>query len=160
MIPPYEPIKTDSNGTVWLNTNYTFDQIEYGEPLPNLNGRIVILGISAKGIAPQIATPQGLYFPPQLQASVVQGVIEGSSISRPVWADTLEIALIVLLSTAIILAMTYGSLYLGIGIFGVTVAATVSSSWYAWNEFQILLDLSAALIIYIVLLFQILVRSR
>ena len=152
MIPPYEPIKTDSNGTVWLNTNYTFDQIEYGKPLPNLNGKIVILGISAKGIAPQIVTPQGLYFPPQLQASVVQGVIEGSSISRPVWADSLEIVLIGLLSTAIILAMTYGSLYLGIGIFGVIVAATVSSSWYAWNEFQILLDLSAALIIYIVLL--------
>ncbi len=152
MIPPYDPIKTDSNGTVWLNTNYTFDQIEYGDELPNLNGKIVILGLSAKGISPQIATPQGLYFPPQLQASVLQGIIEGSSISRPVWADALEIVLIGVLSTAIILAMTYGSLYLGIGIFGLIFAVTVSSSWYAWNEFQILLDLSAALIIYIILL--------
>ena len=152
MIPPYDPIKTDSNGTVWLNTNYTFDQIEYGDELPNLNGKIVILGLSAKGIAPQIATPQGLYFPHQLQASVLQGIIEGSSISRPVWADTLEIGLIALGSSLIILAMTYLSIYYGIAVFGVIVAASVFSSWYAWNEFQILLDLSASLIIYIILL--------
>jgi len=152
MIPPYEPIKTDSNGTIWLNTNYTFDQIEYGEPLEDLNGRTVLVGLSAKGIAPQIPTPQGLYYPHQLQASVVQGVMDGSSISRPVWADTLEIGLIVLGSTLIILTMSYLSIYYGIATFGAIVAGSVFSSWYFWNEFLILLDLTASLLIYIILL--------
>jgi len=152
MIPPYEPMKTDANGTIWLNTNYTFTEIEYGEPLPDLKGLTVLLGLSAKGIAPQVTTPQGLFYPHRLQASVVQGIMDGSSISRPVWADTLEIGLIALGSSLIILAMTYLSIYYGIAVFGVIVAGSVFSSWYAWNEFQILLDLSASLIIYIILL--------
>ena len=152
MIPPYEPMKTDANGTIWLNTNYTFTEIEYGEPLPDLKGLTVLLGLSAKGIAPQVTTPQGLFYPHRLQASVVQGIMDGSSISRPVWADTLEIGLIALGSSLIILAMTYLSIYYGIAVFGAIVAASVFSSWYAWNEFQILLDLSASLIIYIILL--------
>ena len=152
MIPPYEPMKTDSNGTIWLNTNYTFTEIEYGEPLPDLKGLTVLLGLSAKGIAPQVTTPQGLFYPHRLQASVVQGIMDGSSISRPVWADTLEIGLIAFGSSLIILAMTYLSIYYGIAVFGAIVAGSVFSSWYAWNEFQILLDLSASLIIYIILL--------
>ena len=152
MIPPYEPMKTDSNGTIWLNTNYTFTEIEYGEPLPDLKGLTVLLGLSAKGIAPQVSTPQGLFYPHRLQASVVQGIMDGSSISRPVWADTLEIGLIAFGSSLIILAMTYLSIYYGIAVFGAIVAGSVFSSWYAWNEFQILLDLSASLIIYIILL--------
>jgi len=152
MIPPYEPMNTDSNGTIWLNTNYTFTEIEYGEPLPDLKGLTVLLGLSAKGIAPQVTTPQGLFYPHRLQASVVQGIMDGSSISRPVWADTLEIGLIALGSSLIILAMTYLSIYYGIAVFGVIAAGSVFSSWYAWNEFQILLDLTASLLIYIILL--------
>ena len=152
MIPPYKPMKTDSNGIIWLNTNYTFNEIEYGEPLPDLKGKTILVGLSAKGISPQIPTPQGLYYPHQIQASVVQGIMDGSSISRPVWADTLEIGLIVLGSTLIILSMSYLSIYYGIAIFGAIVAGSVFSSWYAWNEFQILLDLTASLLIYIILL--------
>ena len=60
MIPPYKPMKTDSNGIIWLNTNYTFNEIEYGEPLPDLKGKTILVGLSAKGISPQIPTPQGL----------------------------------------------------------------------------------------------------
>ncbi len=151
MIPPYEPMKTDSNGTIWLNTNYTFDEIEYGNPLPDLNGRTVIIGLSAKGVAPQLPTPQGLFFPHQIQASVVQGVMDGSSISRPVWADILEIGLIAVGSTLIILAMSYLSIYSGVVIFSLIVGCSVFSSWYFWNEFKILLDLTASLLIYILL---------
>ena len=151
MIPPYEPMKTDSNGTIWLNTNYTFDEIEYGNPLPNLNGKTVIIGLSAKGVAPQLPTPQGLFFPHQIQASVVQGVMDGSSISRPVWADILEIGLIAVGSTLIILAMSYLSIYSGVVIFSLIVGCSVFSSWYFWNEFKILLDLTASLLIYILL---------
>jgi adenylate cyclase len=151
MIPPYEPMKTDSNGTIWLNTNYTFDEIEYVGKLPNLNGKTVIVGLSAKGVAPQLPTPQGLYYPHQIQASVVQGIMDGSSISRPVWADTLEIALIALGGTLIILSMSYLSIYYGVAFFAVISVGTVFSSWYFWNEFKILLDLTASLLVFILL---------
>ena len=152
MIPPYEPMKTDPNGTIWLNTNYEFTQLEYGvDDLGDLKNKTVLVGLSAKGVAPQLPTPQGLYFPHQIQASTLQTIMDGSSISRPVWADTLEIGLIVLGGTLLILAMSYFSIYAGVGIFSVIFVGSAFSSWYAWNEFQILLDLTACLVIYILL---------
>ena len=44
MIPPYEPIKTDTTGTIWINFSNQFQQIEYSDPLPNLQGKTVIVG--------------------------------------------------------------------------------------------------------------------
>ena len=150
MIPPYEPMKTDPNGTIWLNTNYEFTQFEYGvDDLANLEGKTVIVGLSAKGVAPQIPTPQGLYFPHQLQASTLQTIMDGSSISRPVWADLAEVGLILIGSLVIVLAISYLPILIGAVSAAFVALGSVSVSWYAWNEFQILLDISASLIIYI-----------
>ena len=62
MIPPYDPIKTDYNSSIWLNTNYTHKEYEFGkDTLPNLEGQTVIVGLTASGLASQIPTPQGLF---------------------------------------------------------------------------------------------------
>ena len=154
MIPPYEPIKTNANGTIWLNTNYTYSEIIYQSksPLPDLGGKTVLVGLSAKGLSPQIPTPQGLFYPHQLQASTLQTLIDGSSISRPVWANSLEIALIALGSILIVLGIYYLPIFAGAAVFAVVAAGSSYGAWYVWNEFQILLDLSAPLLIYILLL--------
>ena len=95
MIPPYDPIKTDYNSSIWLNTNYTHVEYEYGKDvLPNLQGRTVVVGLSASGLGVQIPTPQGLFYAHELQASALQTVMDGTSISRPQWADLLELCLL------------------------------------------------------------------
>ena len=69
MIPPYEPIKTDQSGSIWINFSSQFQQIEYSDPLPNLQGKTVIVGVTAEGIMPILSTPRGSAYPHEIQAS-------------------------------------------------------------------------------------------
>jgi len=149
MIPPYAPVKTDSTGSVWINYSNEFDTYEYGEEIPNLQAKIVLLGVSAAGIQPQVATPAGLLYPHQIQAQVLQTLMNGDSISRPQWADAAEIGI----SLAVVLLMVLSIYYLPIWAAGIVFAAGIMSSagivYYTWSESLILLDLTFPLILYI-----------
>ena len=143
-------ISTDINGSIWINPKYHFQGIEYNQdPLPNLEGKTVLIGLTAKGLASQIPTPQGLKSAHQIQASAIQTIMNGDQISRPVWADILEIGLS-LVGALLILVAVY---YLPIWSSGLTFFAVVGLSSYgalfSWNESGILLDISYPLILYI-----------
>ena len=150
MIPPYDPIKTDYNSSIWLNTNYTHTEYEYGKDvLPNLEGQTVLVGLTASGLASQIPTPQGLFSAHQLQASALQTIMDGTSISRPQWADLLELGLMVIGSLMIVTSIYYLSVWIGaVAFFGV-VSAYGALVWYFWTSSGILLDLSYSIIVYI-----------
>ena len=151
MIPPYEPVKTDTNGSIWINTNFTFDSYMYGvDTLPNLNGKTVIVGVTASGIVPQTSTPMGLVYPHQLQASVIQTIMDGSSISRPQWADSMEILVGLILSLVLVLTVYYLPIWASLVVFFSNVAIAASSVYFFWYEWGILLDLSFQLILYII----------
>ena len=152
VLRPFQ-IPTDENGSIWLKWNSHFDEIEYnGEPIPNLNGKTAIVGVTAKGIVPQTATPAGLLYPHQLQASALQTIISDSPISRPQWTFQAEIGLILIGSLLIVLSVYYLPIWISFAFFFLTSTAATALSYYVWNEFLILLDLSASLIIYILLL--------
>jgi len=152
ILRPFQ-IPTDENGSIWLKWNTQFDEIEYnGNPIPNLNGKTAIVGVTAKGIVPQTATPSGLLYPHQLQASALQTIISDSPISRPQWTFQAEIGLILIGSLLIVLSVYYLPIWLSFVLFFLTSTAATALSYYVWNEFLILLDLSASLIIYILLL--------
>jgi len=151
MIPPYEPVKTDTNGSIWINTNFTFDSYVYGvDALPNLNGKTVIVGVTASGIVPQTSTPMGLVYPHQLQASVIQTIMDGSSISRPQWADSMEILAGLILSLILVLTVYYLPIWASLVVFFSNVAIAATSVYFFWYEWGILLDLSFQLILYII----------
>ncbi len=149
MIPPYAPIKTDSTGSVWINYSNEFDTYEYGEEIPNLQAKIVLLGVSAAGIQPQVATPAGLLYPHQIQAQVLQTLMNGDSISRPQWADAAEIGI----SLIVVVLLVLSVYYLPIWASGIAFFAGLMSSagivYYSWSESLILLDLTFPLILYI-----------
>ena len=152
ILRPFQ-IPTDENGSIWLKWNAQFDEIEYnGNPIPNLNGKTAIVGVTAKGIVPQTATPAGLLYPHQLQASALQTIISDSPISRPQWTFQAEIGLILIGSLLIVLSVYYLPIWIAFVLFFLTSTAATALSYYVWNEFLILLDLSASLIIYILLL--------
>jgi len=149
MIPPYAPIKTDSTGSVWINYSNEFDTYEYGEEIPNLQAKIVLLGVSAAGIQPQVATPAGLLYPHQIQGQVLQTLMNGDSISRPQWADAAEIGI----SLVVVVLLVLSVYYLPIWASGIAFFAGIISSagivYYSWSESLILLDLTFPLILYI-----------
>ena len=152
VIRPFE-VPTDGDGSIWLKWNTKFTELEYNKGLPltnNLEGRTVIVGVSAKGLSNQIPTPGGLMYPHQLQATALQTIFSDNPISRPVWADTLEIVVMLLGSLLIVFAIYRLPIYAGVVVFFGVVAGSAYAAWYVWNGFFILLDLSASLIIYII----------
>jgi len=150
MIPPYEPIKTDYNSSIWLNTNYTHVEYEYGKDvLPNLQGRTVLVGLSASGLGVQIPTPQGLFYAHELQASALQTVMDGTSISRPQWADLLEMALTLVGALGIVFGIYYLSVVVGSVLAFLIGLGYSFSVWYVWTSMGVLLDLTYPIIVYI-----------
>jgi|TARA_R110002153_G_scaffold236325_2_gene390469 adenylate cyclase len=143
-------ITTDSNGSIWINPNYTFKEINYvPNSLPNLEGSVVLIGLTAKGLSSQIPTPSGLRSAHSLQAAALETILSGDSISRPVWADLLEIAVILIGVSFIILSIYYLSITTSLVTFILTLGLTSAGVFYFWNESQILIDISYSLIIFI-----------
>ena len=146
-------IPTDERGSIWLKWNTQFESIDYnGQPLPDLKGKTAIIGVTAKGIVPQVSTPAGLLYPHEIQANALQTIISDKPISRPQWTFMAELGMIVLGSLLIVLSIYYLPIWIGAAVFVGSAFLTGLASYYAWYEFSILLDLSATLIIYILLL--------
>ena len=103
-IPSFETIKTDEYGRVFVNPNYRFQSVEIGEgPLPDLSGKIVIVGVTAAGIANPVATPVGAQHPHVLQASILETLINGDSVSIPNWSAIADLAAFLGLALALII---------------------------------------------------------
>jgi adenylate cyclase len=154
MIPPYEPIKTDYTGSIWINFSNQFQQMEYSDPLPDLQGKTVIVGVIAEGIQPILSTPAGPAYPHQIQASALQTIMNGDSITRPYWADLVEIALIVLGGLLIILAVYKLPALIGLGVFVFVGSSAIGFSAYEWTNSMYLLDWSFATFLFIIVFAQ------
>ena len=116
-IPSFETIKTDEYGRVFINPNYQFQSVEIGkDPLPDLKGKIVVLGVTAAGLSNPVATPAGAQYPHQLQASILETLIKGDSVSIPNWAQLVDLAalLVLALSLIIISRLKYSIVWIGL----------------------------------------------
>jgi adenylate cyclase len=102
-IPSFETIKTDEYGRVFVNPNYVFPTVEVGSDIPRLDGKIVILGVTAAGIANPVATPSGAQHPHVLQASLLETLINGDSVSIPNWSAIADLAAFLGLALALII---------------------------------------------------------
>ena len=143
-------IPTDVNGSIWINPTYRFQDIEYnGEPLPDLQGKTVLVGLTAKGLASQIPTSQGLKSAHQIQGSVLQTIMNEDLITRPLWADILEIGLSLIGALLIVGAVYYLPIWSSGLTFFAVVGLSVYGALFSWSEFGYLLDISYPVILYI-----------
>ena len=80
----FEPIVTQPDGTAYIRFNNKFETIEYtgADSIPDLAGKMVIVGVTAEGIANPVPTPRGNLYPQQIQAHMLQNFIDGSNITR------------------------------------------------------------------------------
>ena len=116
-IPSFETIKTDEYGRVFINPNYRFQSYEIGaSPLPDLTGKIVILGVTAAGVSNPVATPSGALHPHQLQASILETLINGDSVSIPNWTQLVDLTALLVLALALIIIsrLKYSIVWIGL----------------------------------------------
>ena len=104
-IPQFGPITTDSLSRIWIDWSLVPERHSLMNLPPDFNGEIVVVGVSAAGLANPVATSLGEMLPQDLQAAVISTVIANKirpAITRPDWADGAEIITLVLLSVALI----------------------------------------------------------
>ena len=154
MIPPYEPIKTDSTGSIWINFSNQFQQFEYSDPLPDLKGKTILVGVTAEGIQPILSTPKGPAYPHQIQASALQTIMNGDSITRPQFADLVEIGLIALLGAGIILSVYFLPIWLSALLFVGFAGGAVIVADLAWTHSFFLIDWTYSLLVFILVFAQ------
>ena len=82
-VPGFETIKTDANSRIWLRWNKNYETISASEDdFSKFEGKTVIIGMSAEGLAGIIATPIGERYGYELTASTLNTVLEGKNIER------------------------------------------------------------------------------
>ena len=139
-IPKFGPVTTDSLSRIWIDWSMTPDVYSLANLPKDFEGEIVIVGVSAQGLANPVATSKGEMLPQDLQAAVLGTVIANKdrpAISRPDWADGAEIVALVVLGL-ILLFLTRWT-YVGIisGVIFVVGVIPLSSYLYSANAWLI-----------------------
>tara|TARA_A100001515_G_scaffold137799_1_gene130780 strand:- start:2798 stop:4546 length:1749 start_codon:yes stop_codon:yes gene_type:complete len=137
------PVKTDSLARKWISWVKT-EETNLAE-MKNIEGRYVIVGVTANGVMPQIATPVGLLEPHKIQAALAESILIENSPYIPDWSLSFE-----LLITAFTLVLVWlFIMYLGItkGVIMATVTAVGTAvSGYTLIGNGLLLDVTWSLI--------------
>ena len=136
-IPKFAKITTDTVGRVWVD--WSSNPIEHSVvDLPkSFDGGIVIVGLTARGLNNPVATARGAIYPHYVQASVLDTLTSGTSISRPDWADGAEALVVIILSILIIFLSRWK--YAIVPILGL-IGLLYYASYFAFNTYGYLVD--------------------
>ena len=105
-IPKFNTINTDKNGRIWIDWSNKYKTIDFLDvKKEDVEGKSVIIGLSASGIANVIATPSGEQFAHTVQANALISVFNGTTPVRYSYAPTLELLASIFLTTLIILVI-------------------------------------------------------
>ena len=133
------PIIPDSNARIWAAWNTKFTRIsakdyaEKGEQYP-----ITLLGVTARGAATLVATPDGLKAPHEIQAAAISTLIQGTNIARPDWAEGAEI--FVLTGILVLIGILAFNLYFSIPALLLAIAGSLGYTSYVFSTSSALLD--------------------
>jgi adenylate cyclase len=90
-VPKFGKVPTDNEGRVWIDWSATPREYSYMKLPESFDGGIVIVGLSAAGLANPVSTAKGEVWPQYLQGAVIGTMMTQSNIQRPGWADQAEI---------------------------------------------------------------------
>ena len=132
-VPNYATIETDQAGRVWVDWGTTFS------PKP-LAGTIVFVGVTAAGVSPLIPSPRNLIHSHQLQATLFQTLLNGTSPVRPDWALGAEILVVLIFGLLTAWSVRYlPVLVVPLGVIGIG-ALTASASVWGYLRLGVLVD--------------------
>ena len=137
-IPKFGPIATDSLSRVWIDWSMT-PEVHGLTDLPrDFDGEMVIVGVSAPGLANPVATSRGEMLPQELQAAVLGTVIANRDrlvITRPDWADGAEIIGIIVIALVLLFLTrwTYVGIISSVVVVGIIIpVCRIAYSQYSW----------------------------
>ena len=140
-LPNYAEIPVDEIGRRWITWS---DTAKTTLQELDVKDKFVFVGVSAKGIMPQIATPVGLLYPHEVQAAVAESLtvdvpqIPGASLLY----ELLILVGCLLLLTVIVRSLPVVSSI--VGVVGMYVLSGAAAVWFARNN--ILIDFSYSMV--------------
>lgn len=140
-VPKLNKINTDSLSRVWIDWSATPKEYSYTELPKSFNNGIVIVGLSAAGLANPVATARGEVWPQYLQAATIGTMLNGTTIQRPEWADTAELAVLVAVSLLLLFLTRWT--YVGLATMVILAVGCAVLPYYIYSHYLFLFDATA-----------------
>ena len=148
-VPNYAQIPVDSIGRRWVSW---VDTPSTSLEEMDVRDKFVFVGVSAKGVMPQIATPVGLLYPHEIQAALAESMtVDVPAIPGNALLYELLILLTVL-TLAIVIIRTLGLIGTLVGTVGL-VSLTAVGGWYLIAS-NILIDVTYSILSTILISIQ------
>lgn len=161
-VPAVGKIKTDQNGRIWINFNQKNKTVSYEDfisgQVDNLGvNEIVVVTVSASGLATNVATPLGLMNVGDLQSNIINTMVKGDYITRPLESDFYELVTFLAIGLALIILVPFIKYYYTIPVYAGTIIGLIGYGYYSFAG-GILFDISFAIfgitMIYFYLVFN------
>lgn len=134
-------VNTDANGRVWVNFKYKFESISYTDAdWSKVKGKIVVLALTAEGLANTVATPVGISQGYEVSMQTLQMLVDGNRLERKAEFDLYELTVGATLGILLILTAAYlGYVYNGV-LVTVLLCVPTAVGFYVFNKHGYLLD--------------------
>ena len=152
-IPKFGVIPTDNEGRVWIDWSQRNKNVSVVNLPEDFGGAVVIVDVTASGIANPVPTAMGSQYAGTTQATVLGTMFNGSNIQRPDWAPMVE--LIALGVAGLILILVSRWMVVGLVLTVVSIVAVIPYSMYVYTNEKILLDATAPIITLVIIALQV-----
>ena len=140
-VPKIGRINTDNLSRIWIDWAGKPTEHSLADLPKSFNGGIVIVGLSAAGLANPVATAAGEVWPHYLQGAVIGTMMTQTNIQRSANADMYELLSILLAGVLLIFLMRWT--YAGIAATAVVIGGIIFGSMYSYSNFLFLYDATA-----------------
>ena len=146
-VPGYPTITTDPYARIWLRWNKQFPTVSVMQATSeHVQGKIVVIGLTAEGIGSTIASPTGTEYAHTPVAVSLQTIINGDNIIRSDLSDTYELFYIFVVGLLLIFAARFFHYGVVAGLLVLIGVGTVYGSVHIYSTRLLLFDFSWPLI--------------
>ena len=146
-------IPVDSEGRTWIDWAQKNETVSISNLPDNLEGKIVIVDVTARGIANPVATATGGEFAGTVQAAMLGTMINGTNIQRPAEIALYEV--LGLLAGGLLLILLSRWMLVGLGATVVLIGGTIPASMYLFQTEKLLVDVTAPVITLVLIALQV-----
>ena len=142
-VPGYPTITTDPYARIWLRWNKQFPTVSIMQATSeHVQGKIVVIGLTAEGIGSTIASPTGTEYAHTPVAVSLQTIINGDNIVRSDLSDTYELFYIFVVGLLLIFAARFFHYGVVAGLLVLIGVGTVYGSVHIYSTRLLLFDFS------------------
>jgi adenylate cyclase len=152
-IPKFGVIPTDAEGRIWIDWSQRSKSASVTDLPADFAGAIVIVDVTAAGIANPTPTAMGAQFAGTTQAAVLGTMFNGTNIQRPVWAPNAE--LLALAVGGLLLIVLSRWMLVGLATTVVLIGSVVPYSMHVFATDKFLLDVTAPVITFVLIALQV-----